>query len=307
MRTTITAFLAALILPGLSMAAADEAKTITATHTLGTVELPVNPKRVAVLDYGSLETISELGVTPALALPKKFLPPYLSKFSGEQYTDLGTVKEFNIETINAFKPDLIIISGRQQDYYQKLSSIAPVYLVDILAKDQLGEAKKNIRLLGDVFGVPEKAAEAVKNIDEAVTRTKDKAQASGKQALIVLTNDGKVSAYGSGSRFGLVHDALGVAQADKNIKVGVHGQQVTYEYVAMLNPDIIFVVDRSVAIGRSAKNPNVLNNVLVNKTKAAKNGAIILLDPQVWYLSGGGIISLNKMISEVEAAFTDKK
>ena len=154
MRTTITAFLAALILPGLSMAAADEAKTITATHTLGTVELPVNPKRVAVLDYGSLETIGELGVTPALALPKKFLPPYLSKFSGEQYTDLGTVKEFNIETINAFKPDLIIISGRQQDYYQKLSSIAPVYLVDTLAKDQLGEAKKNIRLLGDVFGVP---------------------------------------------------------------------------------------------------------------------------------------------------------
>ena len=307
MRTTITAFLAALILPGLSMAAADEAKTITATHTLGTVELPVNPKRVAVLDYGSLETISELGVTPALALPKKFLPPYLSKFSGEQYTDLGTVKEFNIETINAFKPDLIIISGRQQDYYQKLSSIAPVYLVDILAKDQLGEAKKNIRLLGDVFGVPEKTAEAVKNIDEAVTRTKDKAQASGKKALVLLTNDGKVSAYGSGSRFGLVHDALGVAQADKNIKVGVHGQQVTYEYVAMLNPDIIFVVDRSVAIGRSAKNPNVLNNVLVNKTKAAKNGAIILLDPQLWYLSGGGIISLNKMISEVEAAFTDKK
>lgn len=79
MRTTITAFLAALILPGLSMAAADEVKTITATHTLGTVELPVNPKRVAVLDYGSLETIGELGVTPALALPKKFLPPYLSK------------------------------------------------------------------------------------------------------------------------------------------------------------------------------------------------------------------------------------
>ena len=114
MRTTITAFLAALILPGLSMAAADEAKTITATHTLGTVELPVNPKRVALLDYGSLETIGELGVTPALAIPKKFLPPYLSKFSGEQYTDLGTVKEFNIETINAFKPDLIIISGRQQ-------------------------------------------------------------------------------------------------------------------------------------------------------------------------------------------------
>ena len=49
------------------MAAADEAITITATHTLDTVELPVNPKRVAVLDYGSLETIGELGDPPALA------------------------------------------------------------------------------------------------------------------------------------------------------------------------------------------------------------------------------------------------
>ena len=30
-------------------------------------------------------------------------------------------------------------------------------------------------------------------------------KASGKKALVLLTNDGKVSAYGSGSRFGLVH------------------------------------------------------------------------------------------------------
>ena len=51
MRTTITAFLAALILPGLSMAAADEAKTITATHTLGTVELQSETCRRAGLRF----------------------------------------------------------------------------------------------------------------------------------------------------------------------------------------------------------------------------------------------------------------
>lgn len=307
MKYTLIALLAAFVMPGMALSVESGAKNMTVTHALGAVEIPVNPKRVAVLDYGTLETIDSLGASPVLALPKKFLPPYLSKYAADQYTDLGTVKEFNLETLNAFKPDLIIISGRQQDYYKKLSEIAPVYMVNGLAADQLGEAKKNIKLLGDVFSLPEKAAEAVKNIDEAVNRTKAKTQASDKKALVLLTNDGKISVYGSGSRFGLVHDSLGVKQADSRIKVGIHGQQVGYEYIALMNPDIIYVIDRSVAIGRSERNPHVLDNPLVNKTKAAKNGRIILLDPQVWYLSGGGIFSLNKMISEVESAFDDKK
>lgn len=307
MKYTLIALLAGLMLSGSAFSAESEVRDITVTHTLGTVKIPINPKRVAVLDYGTLETIDSLGASPVLALPKKLLPPYLSKFADEKYTDLGTVKEFNMETLNAFKPDLIVISGRQQDYYKKLSEIAPVYMINGLATDQLGEAKKNIKLLGDVFSLPEKADEALKNIDEAVNRTKAKAQASDKKALVLLTNDGKISAYGSGSRFGLVHDNLGVKQADSRIKVGIHGQQVGYEYIALLNPDIIYVIDRSVAIGRSERNPHVLDNPLVNKTKAAKNGKIILLDPQVWYLSGGGIISVNKMVSEVESAFDDKK
>ncbi len=304
MKKTIIALMAAwMILPGGVCAAEGGAKTLTAAHSMGTVELPVNPRRVVVLDYGSLETIHELGAKPELALPKRLLPSYLEQYKGDQYVDIGNVKEFNIETINAFKPDLIIISSRQQDFYDKLSAIAPVYLVNALAGDQVGEARKNIKLLGDVFGLPEKADEALKNIDVAVARTRAKAAASGRKALVLLVNDGKVSAYGSGSRFGLVHDNLGVPQADEHIKVGIHGQQVNYEYIAARNPDIIFVVDRSVAIGRSERNPRLLDNALVNRTKAAKNGAVILLDPQVWYLSGGGITSLNKMISEIEAAF----
>ncbi len=305
MKTILMTLLSALLLPGLALAAEEVAKTVPATHALGSVQLPVQPKRVAVLDYGSLETIDALGATPELAVPKKLIPSYLAKYKDERYTDLGNVREFNIETLNAFKPDLILISGRQQESYDKLSAIAPVYIVNTLAKDQLGEARKNIKLLGDVFAQPEKAQEALQKIDEAVARTRAKAAASGKKALILLTNDGRISAYGSGSRFGIIHDALGVPQADTNITVGIHGQQVNYEYVASRNPDIIYVVDRSVAIGRAAKNARVLDNAIVNRTKAAKNGAIVLLDPQVWYLSGGGIISLTKMISEVESALGD--
>ena len=43
---------------------------------------------------------------------------------------------------------------------------------------------------------------------------------------------------------------------------------------------------------------------MVAKTSAAKNGRIIMLDPECWYLSGGGIESLKKMVSEVGAAIS---
>lgn len=293
--SSIAAFFAA------SAFAADFA---SAAHPKGEVKIPLNPARVAVLDYGSLDTLDALGVRAKLALPKKNLPSYLAKFKGGEYVDIGGVKEFNLETINAFKPDFIIISGRQQDYYEELSAIAPVYLVNSVAKDQLAEGEKNIKFFGKVFGLEKEAGKAVAEIGAAVSKTREKAQKCGMKALVLLTNDGKISAYGSGSRFGIIHDALGMRQADSRIKAGIHGQLVNYEYIAIANPDIIFVVDRSAAIGVRTKGARLLDNALVAKTSAAKNGRIIMLDPECWYLSGGGIESLKKMVSEVGAAIS---
>ena len=46
----------------------------------------------------------------------------------------------------------------------------------------------------------------------------------------------------------------------------------------------------------------VLNNDLVKGTKAYQNKNIVYLDPNYWYLSGGGLVSLSEMVKEVEAA-----
>ncbi len=279
------------------------AGVVKVRHEMGEVSIPENPQRVVVLDYGSLDTISALGASVKLAVPKNYMPSYLSKYKSAEYVNIGGLKEFNLETINAFKPDLIIISARQQDYYSRLSEIAPVYYVNTsLAKDQILETKKNIELFGRIFGKENEASIAIRQIEEAVLQVRQKAESSGLKTLVLLTNDGKISAFGSGSRFGFVHDALGLPQADKNIKAGRHGQLVNYEYIAVKNPDLILVVDRSAAIGVRSKNTRVLDNILVKRTSAAKNGKIVKLDPECWYLSGGGIESLKKMIFEVDSA-----
>ncbi len=291
--------MAALALSGSLMANAQE--SITATHLKGEVTLLVAPKRLVVLDYSTLDTMQALGVEAEIALSKQLCPEFISKYKGEQFTDVGGIKQFNLETVNAFKPDCIIISGRQADYYDELSKIAPVYVINRMEKDPLVAALDDIKFVGQLFQKEEAAQAIVTKIEEAIARTNAKAKSSDKKALVVLTNDGKISAYGSGSRFGMVHDVLGLAQVDTEIKTtGNHGQQVNYEYIALKNPDILYVVDRSVAIGQDSKATKLLSNKLVSRTKAAQNDAVIMLTPAIWYLTGGGATATMTMVEEIE-------
>lgn len=45
----------------------------------------------------------------------------------------------------------------------------------------------------------------------------------------------------------------------------------------------------------------VVENELVETTNAYKNKHVVYLNPEVWYLGGGGLESVNEMIDEVGA------
>ena len=99
-------------------------------------------------------------------------------------------------------------------------------------------------------------------------------------------------------------DALGFEAVDDTLDNSTHGQSIGYEYISEKNPDYIFVIDRSTAVGTegasSAKQS--LENDLVKSTNAYKEGNIIYLDSTYWYLAGGGVNSLQAMIDEVYTA-----
>ena len=109
----------------------------------------------------------------------------------------------------------------------------------------------------------------------------------------------RLSAYGKGSRFGIVHDVLGVKVADDTIEVSTHGQEASFEYISKVNPDILFVVDRTAVVGGETAGSDTLDNDLVKGTNAGKNNKIIYLDPETWYLGGAGITSVKAMVEEV--------
>ncbi|MGB6407119.1 MAG: ABC transporter substrate-binding protein, partial [Planococcus donghaensis] len=140
-------------------------------------------------------------------------------------------------------------------------------------------------------------------IDAQIEKVKATVSESDEKALITLANEGKVSAYGAASRFGLIHDVFGVKQADEGIEASTHGQSISYEYILETNPDMMFVVDRNAVVGNGTNAAESLENELVQKTNAYKNDKIIYLDPDYWYLSGGGLQSVAQMVTDVQSAF----
>ena len=162
--------------------------------------------------------------------------------------------------------------------------------------------EENATLLGRIFGKEEAVARELAIIKEAVAQLRVKASASKAKALVVLANDGKVSAYGPGLRFGLIHDELGFAPADTKIVSSTHGQSISFEYILEKDPEILFVIDRTAAIGGESSAKAIIENRLVRFTQAYENEKIIYLEPDVWYLSGGGLVSVARMVEQVATA-----
>jgi iron complex transport system substrate-binding protein len=283
--------------------ASQEGEEIVVKHQLGETKVKKNPKNVVVFDFGVLDSLDKLGVEVA-GVPQANVPPYLKKYGAGDYANVGSLKEPDFEKISSLGPDLIIISARQSDQYEEFSKIAPTIFMGVDTSRYMESFTENMETLGKIFGKEAEVEKELKAINETIEKVKEKASASDKKALIILTTGGKTSAYGPGSRFGLIHDVLGVKPVDKNIKAATHGMSVSFEYIAEKNPDYLFVIDRDQVVSGEGGQPaeQVLNNDLVKGTKAYKDKNIVYLDPNYWYLSGGGLVSLSEMVKEVEAA-----
>lgn len=279
------------------------AASIKVTHLLGEAEVPLNPRRVIVFDFSVLDTIDALGVSPVLALPKNNVPPYLAKYKSDVYADAGDFFAKDLETVNNFKPDLIILGVRHQKVYEEMKKIAPTIVMESIDTSKyMEDLSRNNLMIGEIFGKKAETQAALDKISARIKEIKAVTERNESKALIVLTNDGNISAFGPGSRFGLIHNVLGIKPVDPKININLHGVKIGFEYFEVKNPDMIFVVDRTVVVGGSHTAASTLENPLVQSTNAAKNGKIIFLDPGTWYMSGNGLESSARMIEEIAAA-----
>jgi len=279
----------------------EESETITVEHELGETEVDKNPEKVIVFDFGSLDTLDKLDID-VTGVPQKNVPEYLDKYEDDTYENIGALKEPDFEKIAEIDPDLIIISGRQSDVYDQLQELGPTVFLGVDTERYMDSFTENVETIGEIFDKEEEAEQELKSVEDHIAEVQEKAEEADKDGLIILANDDKISAYGPASRFGLIHDVFGVPASDEDIEVSTHGKNVSFEYVVEQDPDLLYVVDRSAAIGEGASAKQVVENSLMEDTKAMQNDDIIYLDPDYWYLSGGGLISVDEMVDEIETS-----
>ena len=122
-----------------------------------------------------------------------------------------------------------------------------------------------------------------------------------------MTNGPKVSAFGTGGRFGWLHDALDLPEAVESVGQNTHGEAISFEFIREVDPDILLVIDRLAAVGQDGDSARAtLDNALVHETKAWKTGRVIYLSPAPIYISSGGIQSMTLTLDEILAGMKDR-
>lgn len=274
-------------------------ETVEITHKLGVSEVVKNPARIVVLDIGALETLHELGVKP-VAIPKKYMPEYLAEVRDDgSIGDAGSVIEPDFEAINSYDPDLILMSTRQERFYDELNQIAPSVFIGTDTKDFLNSFIENTKLLGRIVGKEELAEEKLSVLEEKINTAQEKFKNDPNKALFLIYNNGRFSAYGKSSRFGFIHDVLLIKPVIETTEASVHGQKVSNELIAESNPDYLFIVDRNAAVLGKEANRSEIENKLIQQTNAYKNNKIFYLNPNVWFISGGGLTSVDLMVDDI--------
>lgn len=290
-----------------SLATAAPAEPVVIKHASGETTLAATPKTVVVYDFGVLENLDLLGIE-VQGVPGSTVPASLDRYKGDTYAKVGSLFEPDFEAVAALEPDLIIVAQRSGPHYKALSAIAPTIDLTIAEDEKLIDGvRRNAMTLARIFGKQQEMAQQLSTLDASIGRLQTLTGGQGR-GLILMTSAGKVSAYGPGSRFGILHDTFGIRPADQALQQAIHGQVVSQEYILKQNPDWLFVIDRDSAIGQEGQAAAaVLDNEIVRKTTAWQKGQVLYLDPSRLYLTNGGVRSRQAIVNTLTQAFEKAK
>lgn len=297
------------------------------------VTVPYNPERVAVVDFASLDILDNLGLGDRVVGSANVTLDYLSSYNdNENVTNIGTIKEADMEAIMECEPEIIFMSGRMSDSYDALSELAPVVRLTTDAELGLVESvRRNAKTIASIFGLEEDVDAKMADFDNRIATLSEFAK--DKTALVgmfsggtfnLLGNDGRCSiigteigfenlgisaaserSSGSGSHSHGNSESSGSGTRGTETKTATHGNETSFEFIVAADADYIFVMNRDAAIGADGADlaKDVIENELVKETRAYKDGNIVYLEnPGVWYTAEGGITALDIMLKDLESA-----
>lgn len=279
---------AALLLP--ACGGGDDERDSSSTRMVetgnGRVRVPADPRRIAALGGGDVDTMLALGVEPVAAYEDttapEGIPPWRRGRLDPARTQLINVESgVPLERIAALRPDLIL-SGFWgfEDWYERLSRIAPTIppykdmIVDTLQQRTL--------LLGRAIGREQRARRLLADIDARLEALKDRHPGlAGKSFTFSLlqtpTQIGIATGRDIYSTRLMTRLGLRVAPAAARLKTGPGGiAQVSPERVGLLDADLMLLGFR----GRDARR-TLEGDRLFRRLPAVREGRYVAIDIDV--------------------------
>jgi len=269
----------------------------------GNIQLETPPNRVVVLGYPAYDTLKVLGLEDSIvAAPKKDQPDYIGGIKVD-VKDVGSLHEPNLDVIKEVSPDLIISTGRASDSVSDLEKIAPVFNYAAETYSYWSSFREINTELGKILEKEDQVKQLIEQLDQHTKGVHDFNKDNTDRTLVLMLSKGNLKAFGKESRFSLIYEELDFTPVSATFKAKAHGEEISYDQLAEIDPDRIFVIDRTAAITDDEdENKEMLNHSEIENTMAAKNNKLHVLTADLWYLGGGGLDSTSLQVQEVKQA-----
>lgn len=289
-------------------------KSLNGNKELADLEVPYDPQRIAVIDMPALDIIDALGLGDRIIGSAKVTIEYLTDYnpddSNGKIMNLGSVKTADMEQVAACEPDIIFIGGRLSKEYDNLSAIAPVvYLGVDYEKGIVESTSENAKTIASIFGMEAEIDAMMEGFQTRIDALNS--VLNGKNILLCMYNSNAMSLMDTESQLNIMAKELGginLGETVGDVDKATHGEDASWETIVKLNPEYMFVLDRSTATGSADEGvlgaKEVIENDLIKELDVYKNGKIIYFieHANVWYTSTGGIQALDTMLADLETA-----
>ena len=273
-------------------------KEKTIVHDFGTTELKKAPKRIVILDnlYGEILDpldITPVGATTGQADSQEFSTLFKKQYKDAKVISVGWQGNPDLDKIAELKPDLILMTGEQEDLYDELSEIAPTVGYQINTDENWDYHETSLKV-AEIFDKRDEMKKDLDRLDarEAVFAENVKAKFGNQKLMYLRVTDNDIRYYAYG-HFGYLYDTYHFNRAE-TFNPDDMLQVIDPDKLKDINPDLLIVqADSQELLDNKLKNTPVWTSL-----KAVQNNKVIYADYST-YMLGFGIVSQEAIMKQI--------
>ena len=273
-------------------------KEKTIVHDFGTTKLKKVPKRIVILDnlYGEILNpldITPVGATTGQADSQEFSTLFKKQYKDAKVVSVGWQGSPDLDKIAELKPDLILMTGEQEDLYEELSEIAPTVGYQINTDENWDYHETSLKV-AEIFDKRDEMKKDLDRVDarEAVFAENVKAKFGNQKLMYLRVTDNDIRYYAYG-HFGYLYDTYHFNRAE-TFNPDDMFQVIDPDKLKDINPDLLIVqADSQELLDNKLKNTPVWTSL-----KAVQNNKVIYADYST-YMLGFGIVSQEAIMKQI--------